>query len=177
MLPFSHRKPFFESNRLQFFQPTEHDRAFLHTCCTDPYIMQFQGDVMDETRLKNFFQDTESHWAQHGFGRFIVVSKKEKQPIGFVSLKYLSAEDKIPDLGFALLQQFCGKGFATEAAQALIAYARNELKLQSLQALNNPENQAGSHVLEKLGFVRVGTIELEYLGRNYGTAVRWVLEN
>ena len=56
-----------------------------------------------------------------------------------------------PDLGFAVLPEFIGKGFGMEAAAATVGFAKEKLKLQSLCAITVPYNQASIKVLEKVG--------------------------
>lgn len=60
------------------------------------------------------------------------------------------------ELGFHLLPDFWGKGYATEAAKAVIDYAFQTLGAKSLFAGHNPKNAASGHVLQKLGFQYIG---------------------
>lgn len=57
-----------------------------------------------------------------------------------------------PDLGFALLQHFAGKGYALESAAAVLDYGRRVLKLGTIVAVTAPENPASIRLLDKLGF-------------------------
>ena len=56
-----------------------------------------------------------------------------------------------PELGFAFLPEFRGKGFALEAAKALMAYGQDRLKLSKIVAAANPNNVSSIKLLEKLG--------------------------
>lgn len=60
------------------------------------------------------------------------------------------------ELGFHLRPQFWGKGYATEAATAVIEDAFSVLKADALFAGHNPNNVASSKVLLKLGFRYIG---------------------
>lgn len=60
------------------------------------------------------------------------------------------------EIGFHLRPQFWGKGYAMEAATAVIDYAFSDLKAESLFAGHNPNNVASSKVLRKLGFQYIG---------------------
>ena len=60
------------------------------------------------------------------------------------------------EIGFHLRPQFWGKGYATEAATAVIDYAFSVLKAEALFAGHNPNNVASSKVLLKLGFRYIG---------------------
>ena len=56
-----------------------------------------------------------------------------------------------PDLGYSILPQFCGQGYAFEAASAVLNYARGELGLTRIAALIAPANAASIGLAEKLG--------------------------
>ena len=55
------------------------------------------------------------------------------------------------ELGWVLHKEHWGKGFATEAAQALISYARQHWGLTHLFACCDSENKVSAHLMEKLG--------------------------
>ncbi|RJE90329.1 GNAT family N-acetyltransferase [Paenibacillus sp. 1011MAR3C5] len=59
-------------------------------------------------------------------------------------------------LGYRLDGEEEGKGYMTEALQALIDYAFQELKLHRIEANIMPQNAASFRVVEKLGFCHEG---------------------
>ena len=71
---------------------------------------------------------------------------------GCCGLRPYKEAKQIFELGFHLLPQFWGKGFATEAAQAVISHAFGPLNLKGLFAGHHPGNAASAQVLKKLGF-------------------------
>lgn len=56
------------------------------------------------------------------------------------------------DLGFALLSAFRGKGFAFEAAAAVMEYGRRAFAIPRLLAITSQDNHVSGRFLEKLGF-------------------------
>ncbi len=56
-----------------------------------------------------------------------------------------------PDLGFAFLPEYIGKGYGFEAATATLAFAKDTLNLQTLCAITVPYNQKSIRLLEKVG--------------------------
>jgi [ribosomal protein S5]-alanine N-acetyltransferase len=58
----------------------------------------------------------------------------------------------LPDIGFAFLAAHNSKGYAHEAATAVLDYARNKVGLLHLLAIVNQDNVRSIHLLEKLGF-------------------------
>jgi [ribosomal protein S5]-alanine N-acetyltransferase len=61
------------------------------------------------------------------------------------------------EVGFHIVPEKWGKGFATEAAKAVIGYGFERLQLPKLFAGHHPANVASSSVLQKLGFKQIGT--------------------
>ncbi|WP_164128207.1 GNAT family N-acetyltransferase, partial [Stenotrophomonas maltophilia] len=56
-----------------------------------------------------------------------------------------------PDLGFAILPEFENKGFISEAVEAVMQFAFQELKLEAVQGITTPDNLASIRLLEKAG--------------------------
>jgi RimJ/RimL family protein N-acetyltransferase len=56
-----------------------------------------------------------------------------------------------PDIGFAFLPEFTGKGFAFEMANATMTFARDTLKLPVIFAITIPTNKPSIKLLEKIG--------------------------
>ena len=61
-------------------------------------------------------------------------------------------------MGFCLAEAAWGHGYATEGARALLQWAFDTLDLNRVQAEADTRNAASARVLEKLGFVREGTL-------------------
>jgi RimJ/RimL family protein N-acetyltransferase len=55
------------------------------------------------------------------------------------------------DIGFAFLPKFWGKGYAYEAASAVLAYGKSAIGLKRIVAITSPANQSSIKLLEKLG--------------------------
>jgi [ribosomal protein S5]-alanine N-acetyltransferase len=87
-----------------------------------------------------------------GFALNLVRLKDGAIPIGICGLV---KRDQLPhpDLGFALLEAHWRRGYAVEAASAVMEHARTVLRLPRLLAMTTPDNDASARVLHKLGFV------------------------
>ncbi|MEK7467494.1 MAG: GNAT family protein [Planctomycetota bacterium] len=74
---------------------------------------------------------------------------------------HMSVEELVParrsaELGYWIREDRTGKGFATEAARALLAWAFRNLELHRVTAYVDTDNPASARVLEKCGFTREG---------------------
>lgn len=88
---------------------------------------------------------------------WVVRLKPNKIPIGLVTF---IKRDYLPhaDIGFALLPQYTGKGYAYEATNAVLNHAIENGET-TLQAITLPENTASINLLKKLGFAFEREIE------------------
>jgi RimJ/RimL family protein N-acetyltransferase len=66
------------------------------------------------------------------------------------------------ELGYFIARRFWGRGYATEAGQAVLAFARDSLRLPRLSAGHFLDNPASGRVLEKLGFRATGEVAQRY---------------
>jgi [ribosomal protein S5]-alanine N-acetyltransferase len=66
------------------------------------------------------------------------------------------------ELGYAMGEEYWGKGIMTEAARAVIRYGFEELRLEIVSIYRNPLNQRSGRVIEKCGFVYEGTLRQAY---------------
>jgi RimJ/RimL family protein N-acetyltransferase len=69
------------------------------------------------------------------------------------------------EIGYWYGLPYWGLGYASEAAQALMDWGRDQLGAKAFVAGHFADNPASGHVLRKLGFVRTGSMELFGLAR------------
>ncbi|HET6977913.1 MAG TPA: GNAT family N-acetyltransferase [Pyrinomonadaceae bacterium] len=135
------------------------DAQFVLTLLNEPSFLRFIGDKKVRT-----IADAEQYirngpaasYERHGFGLLLVQLKDKPTPIGICGLL---KRDELPDpdIGFAFLPDFWNKGFALESATAVMKDARERLKVQTILAITNQDNEASIKLLQKLGlqFVRL----------------------
>ncbi len=56
-----------------------------------------------------------------------------------------------PDIGYAFLPEHWGKGYALEAASAVLKYGHHEHRLPRILAITSPDNERSIQVLQKCG--------------------------
>jgi RimJ/RimL family protein N-acetyltransferase len=143
-----------KTERLLVREFDANDAEFILELLNQPSFIQFIGDkgvrTVDDARNYIATGPIESY-QRHGFGLYLVELKDKKVPIGMCGvLKRESLPD--PDLGFAFLPQYWGKGLAFDAASAVLQEARDKFKLIRILAITNPDNDASIKLLAKLGF-------------------------
>ena len=143
-----------ETERLILRGLTVADAEFILALLNEPSFLRYIGDKKVRTA-----QDAEQYilngpvasYERHDFGLCLVELKETHTPIGICGLL---KRDELPDpdIGFAFLPDFWNKGFAFEAAAAIMKDARERLKLQRILAITNQDNEASIKLLRKLGF-------------------------
>lgn len=85
-----------------------------------------------------------------GFSLYLVERRSDGVPMGLCGLL---KRDFLPglDIGYALASRYWGNGYAYEAAAAVMAQARDQLKEPRLLAITHPDNGPSIALLEKLG--------------------------
>jgi RimJ/RimL family protein N-acetyltransferase len=78
--------------------------------------------------------------------------------LGWCSLSAWNPDHRTASLGYCFTEAAWGQGYATEAAHAVLGWAFASLDLNRVQAETDTRNLASARVLEKLGFVREGTL-------------------
>ena len=142
-----------QTERLNLREFTLDDAPFILTLLNEPSFLRFIGDKKVRTleaAQQYILNGPMASYAQHGFGLHLVELKNSKTSIGMCGLL---KRDELPDpdIGFAFVPDFWGKGFAFEAATALMNDARERFKLNRVLAIVNPDNDASIKLLEKLG--------------------------
>jgi RimJ/RimL family protein N-acetyltransferase len=142
-----------ETDRLILRHLAPDDAAFILELLNDPGWLRFIGDrgirTIEEARAY-ILKGPVVSYERHGFGLYLAARKADKVPIGICGLL---KRDALPDVevGFALLPQFYGQGYAFEAAAASMAHGRSRLGLTRIAAVTVPGNERSIHLLEKLG--------------------------
>ena len=145
---------------LRHFNPN--DAPFILALLNEPSFLRYIGDkkvrTLEDAR-QYILNGPVAMYERHGFGLYQVELKDSHTPIGMCGL--LKREElPQPDIGFAFLPDFWNKGFAFEAAAAVLNDARERLQLNRVLAIVNPDNEASIRLLQKLGLSFEGNIKL-----------------
>ncbi len=101
------------------------------------------------------FSQLVAGWVLRGYGLWAVERLGDATLLGFVLLNHEFGDDE-PELGFLFLAEAEGKGFASEAAQAVRHFAFGILKWTSVVSYVDPANARAINLAERLGATRDG---------------------
>lgn len=152
--------PTLESARLRLRAWQRDDLAWYAALRADPEVSRFIGPQSAGEATTDFEWAT-SEWARVGLGPWAVEERWTVMRVGYIGLPVWregTAEEAV-EIGYGYARDAWGKGYATEAAAAVVRWAFEARGLDSLVASTSPENRASQHVLEKLGFTRDGEAE------------------
>jgi len=118
----------------------------------DAAVMAQLGGVRDEAQTAAYLARNLQHWADYGYGLWILRELGGGEPVGRAVLRHLLVDgvDEV-EVGYAFYAAFWGRGLATEVATACLELGRRELGLTTIVAVTSPGNRASGHVLEKVG--------------------------
>jgi len=142
-----------ETERLLLRPVTPDDAPFALTLLNEPSFLRFIGDKkvrnLEDAR-QYLLTGPIASYKRNGFGLLLVELKDSNIPAGMCGL--LKREElPDPDIGFAFVPDYWGRGFAFEAASAVLKDARERLKLNRILAIVSPDNDASIKLLERLG--------------------------
>jgi Acetyltransferases, including N-acetylases of ribosomal proteins len=143
-----------ETERLVIREIDESDAAFMNALLNSPGFLNYIGDrgVRSDDDARRFISERyRKSYAENGYGLYAVLLKDDLVPVGmcgFVRRDTLPG----PDLGFAFLPEFEGKGFGTESSIAVLNYGREKLGFDRVLAITTLDNRPSIRLLEKLGF-------------------------
>ena len=104
--------------------------------------------------------------------RWIIVLKETKEVIG-TCLVFYNDDEEHWDISYNLGRKFWGKGYVSEAMNAVMKYAVEVMKIKEISTTYAIENPASGHVLQKLGFRFMKEVPYECNGGDIVTTGRF----
>jgi len=140
-----------ERLRVSHFSPD--DAEFIQELLNEPSFLQNIGDrgVRSAEDARRYIIDGPmASYTQHGFGLFRVALRESDEPIGMCGLL---KRDTLPDvdIGYAYLPRYWSKGYAYEAAAAVMTYGKEMLGISRIIAITTPDNESSMRLLRKIG--------------------------
>lgn len=139
------------------------DAEGMYELDSDPQVHRYLGNKTIDSRDKamDVIRMVRKQYHENGIGRWAMVEKRTGAFIGWTGLKLVKETTNnhinYHDLGYRLIRKYWGQGFASEGANASLAYGFSELKLNEIFAAAHTENLASNRILQKLGFRQSGS--------------------
>jgi RimJ/RimL family protein N-acetyltransferase len=154
--------PVLKTERLELRWLTLDDTPMMFAVWNDPAFVRYVGDrgirSLEQARAA-VEAGPLSLYTEYGYGPFHVRRREDGVDMGICGLFRRDGLEE-PDIGFAILPDFCGMGYGFEASAAVLEHARDALGLSCVTAIVSPHNEASIGLLEKLGMRYVRPIRM-----------------
>jgi RimJ/RimL family protein N-acetyltransferase len=148
--------PELETSRLRLRMLRESDFPTYETWCANIEIQRYLGGkTMERIEAWRHLAFLVGHWTLRGYGYYAAEEKASGRLIGRVGYTNSAGWPGF-ELGWTIVPEFQGRGFATEAATFLLSYAFEVLDQPHVISLIHADNAPSRHVAEKLGEIIEG---------------------
>ncbi len=136
------------------------DLADLYAYASDPEIdrytpwVHYQSLAEAQVDLNGFLAEYE----RDGLGAWGIEHQADKRLIGIINISPPHPRNRRTELGFTIARAYWGRGYASEAARAVINFAFDKMKLVRVEAVCLAENQASARALVKAGMQYEGLL-------------------
>lgn len=158
-----------ETNRLMLRCIDHSDRDFILEEFQNDFINRYlydeepMTDISQADELIDFYTETEPRKQN----RWVLVDKTTNTKLGTCGFHLWNPAHREVEIGFELMEQYNRRGYMLEAAEAIIDFARQKMKVERIKAIVYVENQSCIKLLERLGFIKAGEEETEFRGQIY----------
>ncbi|MDE3102247.1 MAG: GNAT family N-acetyltransferase [Chloroflexota bacterium] len=145
------------TERLRLREHDAGDLAALHGIASDPAVVEYlqfgPNEVSDtQVHLDQVMRDARA--VPRRSYELVMTGRRTAELIGAVRLGMDREVDQSANLGYIVRRDLWGRGFATEAASAMVDYGFARLGLHRIWAICDVRNVGSRRVLEKLGMTR-----------------------
>jgi ribosomal-protein-alanine N-acetyltransferase len=137
---------------------TSADRRAVHRLWTSPGVRRFLWDdeIIPLARTEAALEENTRLFDERRYGLWGARARGASADplVGFAGLWFFREPPEL-ELVYGIADEACGRGYATEIARAVVAYAFEELDMPILRGSTDRANAASVRVLEKIGFAFV----------------------
>ncbi|KAA8784800.1 GNAT family N-acetyltransferase [Paenibacillus amylolyticus] len=146
--------------RLHLRQMKASDSTELFRVWSDPEVARFMNisPFSDEKQALEMIQLLADLAEKKQAIRFSIMERESGTIMGSCGYNYLDGEQARAEIGYDLAKAYWGRGYAMEAVSALLTHGFSALQLNRIEAKVDPRNVSSIKLLEKLDFVREGTL-------------------
>lgn len=153
-----------ESENLYYRKFLPEDAPLLFELDSDPDVHRYLGNkpYTQMSQAQEYVAFVMQQYEQSGVGRMAAFIKETDEFIGWAGLKLvenLNGRHRFYDVGYRLLPQFWGRGYATESARFFVEYGFTTLNLPVIIGTALMANVASRRALEKTGLVQTETFD------------------
>lgn len=154
---------YIETKRLILREFTLDDAEKLNDICSQSYILKWMPDWQRTIEERK----TWIKWVQSNYLKstknvarimLAVTLKTNKRLIGMIGIGNKEEVNDEIEIAYFISEEYCNKGYISDASKAMIEWSFANLKLDYLIAIVEPDNIPSQRVVEKCGFTKVNSI-------------------
>ncbi len=149
---------YIETERLILRDWEESDLVIFQQMNQDPITMEYFPKMLSYEESRQFYERINIEIKERGYGLYAVEIKKTEEFIGFTGFHYTVMDtDFSPciEIGWRYTRQAWGFGYATEAANACLNYAKENLNFKEVFSFTSIINKRSENVMKKIGMKKV----------------------
>ena len=144
-----------ETQRLYLRKLELSDAGELSKVLSDTVSMKYYPHPFSLQEVENWIKWNISNYKTYGFGLWAVISKEDNAFLGDCGITMQNIDgEQLPEVGFHIIKEFTRKGYASEAAGAVINYAGQQFKFSKIYSYCEVHNTPSQGVMIKAGMVR-----------------------
>jgi len=156
----TNKKIILSTNRLILCEMSENDLGHLQQIFDEAISMTFYTLEQKSEKANIWIDHMLDSYKKNGFGMWLCFEEESQKFVGQCGLmKNEIDRNEEMELGYSVLRKYWNRGYATEAAQACIHYAFENLNTEQVVSLIDKENQPSIQVSKKIGMVRIKQVE------------------
>ena len=156
--------PEMRTERLRLTRPVVADSAGVLAILGDPRTVEHNPSdrVADHEKATELVARWIRHWEEHGFGYWCVRETGSDRVVGYAGVKRMEIHGRpVLNLVYRFVPEVWGRGYATEAAAAVVSSAAAQMPAETIVARVRPGNLASQHVALKVGLHRDAAMDCQ----------------
>lgn len=152
--------PDLETSRLLLRKITLTDNHQLFELLSDPRVAEYEYfyPIKALEEANNFISRYEKEFESQEEITWGIILKSTNTLIGTCCIGDISQNSRRGEIGYSIIFDQWGNGYATEAVKAIVNFGFEVMNLNRIEAIITPENLGSIKVLEKLHFIQEGIL-------------------
>lgn len=149
---------YIETPRLLLRDWKEEDLKSFSDMNRDSHVMEYFLKKLSEAETLDFYNRIRDEFLQFGYGLYAVERKEDHSFIGYTGFHNVTFDvDFAPavEIGWRLGWEYWNQGYATEAARACLAYAKDHLSFATVYSFTSLPNKRSERVMQKIGMEKI----------------------